>query len=132
MEFQHELLIMLSLCVCVSVSVCVCECVCVCVCVPGDLFECFEDLEDPDLWQSSSEQPEQQEQSRIEVLRVADHIVPGHGPMFKVPPEYRKQMRVVMMRQECFTEYSASSSEGGAAASAVSQSSSCCIIVETD
>lgn len=95
------------------------------VAITGDLFECLEDLEDPDLWQTSSEQPNQQEQSRIEVLRVADYIVPGHGPMFQVPGEYRKQMRVVMMREEHYMECS---SEG--ASSVVSETQ--CVIVETD
>ncbi|XP_076435406.1 metallo-beta-lactamase domain-containing protein 1-like isoform X1 [Babylonia areolata] len=97
------------------------------VAVAGDLFECLEDLEDPDLWQNSSEQPGQQEQSRIEVLRVADYIVPGHGAMFQVPPEFRQQMRVVMMREEHYVETCVD--ERGAS-SLVSQSQ--CVIVETD
>ena len=67
--------------------------------VSGDLFECGADLDDPQLWQATSEEPEVQEQSRIGILRVADHIVPGHGPMFKVPTEYKKQMRVVMVTE---------------------------------
>lgn len=97
------------------------------VAVTGDLFEKYEDLDDPDLWQSSSERPEQQEQSRIGILRAADFIVPGHGPMFKVPPEFRKQMRVVMMsvHQEKYTE-------SGSCTSVVSSVHSECIIVEKD
>ncbi|KAJ8310280.1 hypothetical protein KUTeg_012145 [Tegillarca granosa] len=46
------------------------------VAITGDLFECFEDLENPSLWQDNSEKPETQEQSRIDVLKMADYIVP--------------------------------------------------------
>lgn len=91
----------------------------------GDLFECFEDLDDPELWQATSEQPEQQEQSRIDILRVADYIVPGHGPMFQVPQEFRKQIRVVMLRTEHFLDCGG---EGAGLTTVRSQ----CIIVETD
>ncbi|XP_046342146.2 metallo-beta-lactamase domain-containing protein 1-like isoform X2 [Haliotis rufescens] len=70
------------------------------VAVTGDLFERFEDLDQPHLWQDNSEQPEQQEQSRIAVLRRADYIVPGHGPMFQVPEYCKKQLRVVMVCEE--------------------------------
>ncbi|XP_046547469.1 metallo-beta-lactamase domain-containing protein 1-like isoform X2 [Haliotis rubra] len=69
------------------------------VAVTGDLFERFEDLDQPHLWQENSEQPEQQEQSRIAVLRQADYIVPGHGPMFQVPPDSKKQLRVVVYEE---------------------------------
>ncbi|XP_048747316.1 metallo-beta-lactamase domain-containing protein 1-like [Ostrea edulis] len=73
------------------------------VAVTGDLFECLEDLEEPSLWQDNSENPEIQEQQRIEVLRKADYIVPGHGKMFKVPDEYkRSSMKVVMFREEVY------------------------------
>nr|KAG5699584.1 hypothetical protein BaRGS_000700 [Batillaria attramentaria] len=77
----------------------------------GDLFECKEDLEDPELWQDGSESPEVQQQSRIDILKIADYIVPGHGPMFQVPSEYRKHIRVVMMRLaqvvHCIVTYTA-------------------------
>ncbi|KAK7090572.1 metallo-beta-lactamase domain-containing protein 1-like isoform X1 [Littorina saxatilis] len=96
------------------------------VAVAGDLFECFEDLEEPELWQNSSEQPEQQQQSRFDVLRVADAIVPGHGAMFQVPAEYRKQMRMVMMQEERYME------ECGEGASVHASFRSECVIVETD
>lgn len=66
------------------------------VAVTGDLFEKEEDLEDYTLWQENSQDPEQQQQFRMEMLHVADYIVPGHGPMFKVPEDYKKQMRMVM------------------------------------
>lgn len=66
----------------------------------GDLFECLEDLEEPSLWQDNSENPELQQQWRIEVLKKADYIVPGHGKMFKVPEDYKRSMRVVMYHEE--------------------------------
>ena len=94
---------------------------------PGDLFERFEDLDDPDLWQSNSENPNQQEQSRIDILQMADFIVPGHGPMFQVPKHYKHQMKVVMMQQEHFI----SASSGGDTKAVLSTSTSC-IIVETE
>lgn len=70
------------------------------VAITGDLFECQEDLENPSLWQDNSEKPEEQEQSRINILRIADYIVPGHGAMFKVPDIYKTQMRVVMYYEQ--------------------------------
>ncbi|XP_061194176.1 metallo-beta-lactamase domain-containing protein 1-like [Saccostrea echinata] len=70
------------------------------VAVTGNLFECFEDLEEPSLWQDVSENPELQQEGRIKVLEKADYIVPAHGKMFKVPDEYKKSMRVVMYEEE--------------------------------
>lgn len=58
--------------------------------VAGDLFECEEDLEDPAIWQSNSCQPVLQEINRQKVLSMADYIIPGHGPMFKVPAEIKE------------------------------------------
>ncbi|XP_042240850.1 metallo-beta-lactamase domain-containing protein 1-like [Homarus americanus] len=56
------------------------------VVVAGDLFEREEDIADPSLWKyiAGSEDPESQEKHRNEVLLLADYIIPGHGPMFKV------------------------------------------------
>lgn len=67
----------------------------------GDLFECAEDLEDPSLWQESSENPELQQQNRMSILRYVDVIIPGHGSLFKVPSEYKNQMKMVMVLEEC-------------------------------
>lgn len=52
----------------------------------GDLFEREEDLVDESLWMVSaySEAPKIQEMNRQKILLLADYIVPGHGPMFKV------------------------------------------------
>lgn len=55
------------------------------VAITGDLFEREEDLTDDTLWRNlgGSEQPEVQQQSRARILAIADHIIPGHGPMFR-------------------------------------------------
>ncbi|NXH79483.1 MBLC1 protein, partial [Hydrobates tethys] len=49
--------------------------------VAGDLFEKEEDEEE---WRALSEDPAKQERSRRRVMAVADVIVPGHGPPFRV------------------------------------------------
>ena len=54
------------------------------VAIVGDLFECAEDLENENLWRSSSEMPEMQKTNRERILDLADFIVPGHGEMFRV------------------------------------------------
>ncbi|XP_075062611.1 metallo-beta-lactamase domain-containing protein 1 [Mixophyes fleayi] len=51
------------------------------VAVAGDVFE-RED--DEDTWRELSENPEIQEKSRRTLLDLADVIVPGHGPPFRV------------------------------------------------
>lgn len=58
------------------------------VIVAGDLFEKEEDLTDDQLWlEAGSEDEEQQRVNRQKVLEMADYIIPGHGPMFKVQRE---------------------------------------------
>lgn len=96
------------------------------VAITGDLFEKFEDLDEPDIWQFASERPELQQQSRIDILREADFIVPGHGPMFRVPADLRKQMRVVMMSMQ----HEKLEEAGGYTVSSSVHSE--CVIVETD
>lgn len=60
----------------------------------GDLFEKFEDIEDPSLWlQAGSEDPAQQRINRLKMARLADWIVPGHGPQFKVTDEIRESLK---------------------------------------
>lgn len=55
------------------------------VVVAGDLFEKEEDLTDESIWkEAGSEDHEKQIRNRNRVLQLADHIVPGHGPMFRV------------------------------------------------
>uniref|UniRef100_A0A914YIX2 Metallo-beta-lactamase domain-containing protein n=1 Tax=Panagrolaimus superbus TaxID=310955 RepID=A0A914YIX2_9BILA len=55
------------------------------VAITGDLFFKVEDLTDDSLWKSSSTDIAKQEESRKAVLCDVDYIIPGHGPMFKVP-----------------------------------------------
>ncbi|MEE6526862.1 hypothetical protein FKM82_027781, partial [Ascaphus truei] len=51
------------------------------VAVAGDLFE---REGDEGSWRQLSENPQVQEESRAALLKVADVIVPGHGPPFRV------------------------------------------------
>ncbi|XP_033096096.1 metallo-beta-lactamase domain-containing protein 1-like isoform X2 [Anneissia japonica] len=55
------------------------------VVVAGDLFEKMEDLVNAEYWMGNSEDEKMQEKNRNIVLGLADYIVPGHGPGFKVP-----------------------------------------------
>ncbi|KAJ3659102.1 hypothetical protein Zmor_010809 [Zophobas morio] len=55
------------------------------VAITGDLFEKEEDLRDDSIWKSAgSDSQELQIINRKKILDIADYIVPGHGPMFKV------------------------------------------------
>ena len=55
------------------------------VVIAGDTFEKEEDLEDESVWlEAGSEDEAAQRKSRDLILQMADYIVPGHGPMFKV------------------------------------------------
>ncbi|XP_069739145.1 LOW QUALITY PROTEIN: metallo-beta-lactamase domain-containing protein 1, partial [Phaenicophaeus curvirostris] len=56
--------------------------------VAGDLFEKEDDEEE---WRAASEDPATQEKSRRWALEVADVIVPGHGPPFRVFREARRR-----------------------------------------
>ncbi|EEC08954.1 hypothetical protein IscW_ISCW005784 [Ixodes scapularis] len=59
----------------------------------GDLFEKAEDIDDPRIWRevAGSEDPKQQVKSRQMILHIADFVVPGHGPMFKVTDAMREK-----------------------------------------
>ncbi|XP_066245351.1 metallo-beta-lactamase domain-containing protein 1 [Euwallacea similis] len=58
--------------------------------ITGDLFEKFEDLEDDNVWISAGTDNEQlQRANRAEILKIANFIIPGHGPMFQVPQKYK-------------------------------------------
>ncbi|XP_022647845.1 metallo-beta-lactamase domain-containing protein 1-like [Varroa destructor] len=61
------------------------------IAITGDLFETRQDVFDPHIWehQAGSENPVQQAQNRQKVLRIANYIIPGHGPMFEVTEEMR-------------------------------------------
>uniref|UniRef100_A0AC35GHV2 Metallo-beta-lactamase domain-containing protein n=1 Tax=Panagrolaimus sp. PS1159 TaxID=55785 RepID=A0AC35GHV2_9BILA len=55
------------------------------VAITGDLFFKEEDLKDDTIWKSSSTDIAKQGESRTAILCDVDYIIPGHGPMFKVP-----------------------------------------------
>lgn len=55
------------------------------VVVAGDTFEKQEDLSDDSIWLEAGSQDERkQRENRAMILELADYIVPGHGPLFKV------------------------------------------------
>jgi len=61
------------------------------VAIVGDLFEREEDLKDASLWKDCSFDPIMQAGQRQRILKLADFIIPGHGPMFEVKPEHAAQ-----------------------------------------
>lgn len=63
----------------------------------GDLFERFEDVDNPSIWlEAGSEDPVQQMKNRFKVADIADWIVPGHGLRFQVTEEIRKTLKKQM------------------------------------
>ncbi|EFA02021.1 metallo-beta-lactamase domain-containing protein 1 [Tribolium castaneum] len=55
------------------------------VAITGDLFEKEEDLRDDRIWKSAgSDNEELQVKNRKKILEMADFVVPGHGPLFKI------------------------------------------------
>ncbi|XP_045479772.1 metallo-beta-lactamase domain-containing protein 1 [Harmonia axyridis] len=61
-----------------------------CIAITGDLFEREEDIIDESIWQSAGSMDViLQSKNRYKILEIADWIIPGHGPMFKVLEEYR-------------------------------------------
>lgn len=60
------------------------------VAVCGDLFERFEDVADESIWMDAgSEDKHLQRKHRHRMAVLADAIVPGHGPMFRVSDDIR-------------------------------------------
>ncbi len=57
--------------------------------IVGNLFEREGDWLDETVWTQWSKDAARQRASRAVVLRLADHIVPGHGPLFAVPRSLR-------------------------------------------
>lgn len=59
----------------------------------GDIFEKMEDIDNPEIWRTAgSLNPEQQEKSRAKIANIADYIIPGHGPMFRVTNEMKEKI----------------------------------------
>lgn len=59
--------------------------------ITGDLFEKEEDIKDESIWISAgSDNLSLQRENRNKIMKLADYIIPGHGPMFKVTNTYQK------------------------------------------
>lgn len=54
------------------------------VVITGDLFEAKNDWKNAKSWLAFSKKPKQHIRNRAKIWELADYIVPGHGPMFKV------------------------------------------------
>ncbi|KZC05150.1 PREDICTED: metallo-beta-lactamase domain-containing protein 1 [Dufourea novaeangliae] len=69
-----------------------------CFAITGDLFEKEEDILNPSIWKELGDQELQANQSqwRSFIVEVADFIIPGHGPMFRVTED----MKVIVKDQE--------------------------------
>ncbi|XP_022821545.1 metallo-beta-lactamase domain-containing protein 1 [Spodoptera litura] len=64
------------------------------IAIVGDLFEKFDDIQNPNLWmEAGSEDPVRQMRNRSKVANLADWIVPGHGPQFQVTDHIRQTLR---------------------------------------
>lgn len=64
------------------------------IAIVGDLFEKFDDIQNPNLWmEAGSEDPVRQMRNRSKVANMADWIVPGHGPQFQVTDQIRQTLR---------------------------------------
>ena len=63
-----------------------------CFAITGDLFEKEEDILDPTIWQELGTLELRKTQScmRSYIMDIADFIIPGHGPMFRVTDDMRK------------------------------------------
>lgn len=64
------------------------------VAIAGDLFEKEADVFDESLWiDAGTEDEKLQRKNRLKVAQMVEHIIPGHGPMFKVTEEMREKLR---------------------------------------
>lgn len=64
------------------------------VAITGDLFEKIEDIEESNLWiDAGSQNVELQKENRSKIAHLADVIIPGHGPQFKVTDKIRAKLR---------------------------------------
>ncbi|KAH0945627.1 hypothetical protein HN011_000734 [Eciton burchellii] len=60
--------------------------------VTGDLFEKEEDILTPSIWKSlgTAKMLKCQSRTRFDIINLADFIIPGHGPMFRVTNNMRE------------------------------------------
>ncbi|XP_013176288.1 PREDICTED: metallo-beta-lactamase domain-containing protein 1 isoform X1 [Papilio xuthus] len=64
------------------------------IAIAGDLFEKYEDINDPNIWlEAGSEDKVQQARNRSKIADLANWIIPGHGPKFQVTEESRQTLR---------------------------------------
>ncbi|XP_023244512.1 metallo-beta-lactamase domain-containing protein 1-like [Centruroides sculpturatus] len=71
------------------------------VVIAGDLFERKEDIQEPSLWReiAGSENPKLQLINRQRILDMADYIIPGHGPMFKVTADLKHAHSSLLLKE---------------------------------
>ncbi|XP_011875272.1 PREDICTED: metallo-beta-lactamase domain-containing protein 1 [Vollenhovia emeryi] len=62
------------------------------VAITGDLFEKEEDILAPDIWKSlgTPDLLKTQSATRSRIINLADFIIPGHGPIFRVTDRMRE------------------------------------------
>lgn len=60
----------------------------------GDLFEKEEDLSNPSIWMNLGAPglQETQAESRCRIAHIADIIIPGHGPAFRITKKIREKL----------------------------------------
>ncbi|BES97660.1 unnamed protein product [Nesidiocoris tenuis] len=64
------------------------------VAIAGDLFEKLEDVYNEYVWLGAgSENPDLQRHNRAKIIQLADYIIPGHGPRFKVTKEMKEKFK---------------------------------------
>ena len=64
------------------------------VAIAGDLFEKEEDIFQESLWiDAGSEHELLQRKNRLMIAEQVEHIIPGHGPIFKVTKEMREKLK---------------------------------------
>lgn len=64
------------------------------IAIVGDLFEKEEDIFDESCWTDAGTENEVlQRKNRLKIAEMADFIIPGHGPKFRVTDEMREKLR---------------------------------------
>uniref|UniRef100_A0A0R3RJP1 Metallo-beta-lactamase domain-containing protein 1 n=1 Tax=Elaeophora elaphi TaxID=1147741 RepID=A0A0R3RJP1_9BILA len=62
------------------------------VVISGDIFIRKEDMKDSTMWKQLAANETQQEESRRRLLCLADCIVPGHGPLFRITSNMKREL----------------------------------------
>lgn len=58
----------------------------------GDVFIRKEDMKYPMMWKPLAANETQQAESRRRLICLADHIIPGHGPLFRVTNSMKRRL----------------------------------------